>query len=168
MTTRPAEGYTRLQIALHWIIAVLVAGQILFGEAMQKFVDAAEEGVTLTATDSFLASVHYWAGIAVLVLAVVRLGARLTFGAPAHAGRASPMQVRAAGAVHGAFYVLLFAMPILGLMAFYFGDPWGPIHTLGKPVLVVLIAGHALIALYNQFVRRDGTLMRILISADKT
>ncbi|HOS95586.1 MAG TPA: hypothetical protein PLQ54_19910 [Armatimonadota bacterium] len=45
MTTRPAEGYTRLQIALHWIIAVLVAGQILFGEAMQKFVDAAEEGV---------------------------------------------------------------------------------------------------------------------------
>ena len=134
MTTRPAEGYTRLQIALHWIIAVLVAGQILFGEAMQKFVDAAEEGVTLTATDSFLASVHYWAGIAVLV----------------------------------AFYVLVVAMPILELMAFFFGAACSAIHTLGKPVLVVLIAGHALIALYNQFVRRDGTLMRILISADKT
>lgn len=53
-------------------------------------------------------------------------------------------------------------MPILGLLAFYVGDPWGPIHSFAKPVFLVLIALHAGAAVFHQFVLRDGTLTRIL------
>ena len=166
MLTATKEGYTRLQIALHWIIAALVVFQLLFGESMTATVDAAEEGTLASPADQFLGGAHYWVGIAILLLAALRLYARLHFGAPAHAGRANPVLVRVAGLIHALFYVLLFAMPVLGLLAFYFGDPWGPIHTLGKPALIVLIGVHALAALFNQFILRDGTLVRMLVPAD--
>ncbi len=31
------------------------------------------------------------------------------------------------------FYVLLVLVPITGLLDHYFGDPWGELHTWGKP-----------------------------------
>lgn len=166
MPTVAKEGYTRLQIALHWIVAFLVIFQLVFGESMTETIDAAEEGGAASAADLFLAGAHYWVGIAILLLAGLRLYARLQFGAPAHAGRGHPVAVRAAALVHALFYLLLFAMPVLGLLAYYFGDPWGPIHTLGKPALVVLIAVHSLAALFNQFVLRDGTLVRMFVPAE--
>lgn len=167
MPTVAREGYTRLQIGLHWLIAVLVVFQLVFGESMTEMIDAAEEGEAVSGTDQLLGTAHYWVGVAILLLAFARLFVRLKFGAPAHAGNANPLLVRAAGVVHALFYVLLFALPVLGLLGYYFGDPWGELHTLGKPVMIILIAIHALAALFNQFVLRDGTLMRMLVPADR-
>ena len=65
-------------------------------------------------------------------------------------------------AMHWVFYVLLFAVPVLGLLGYYFGDPWGEIHTLAKPAFIVLIVIHAGAALFNQFVLKDGTMARML------
>lgn len=56
--------YSTLQIGLHWAIAALVMFQIVFGEAMVRFVDAAEEGGAVSATDTVLANAHYWSGSA--------------------------------------------------------------------------------------------------------
>ncbi|MBZ9849255.1 cytochrome b [Mesorhizobium sp. CA14] len=163
METR--RGYSIFQIGLHWLIAVLVLFQLFFGESMTAVVDAAEGGQPVSATDQALGSAHYWVGLAILALVLVRLIVRLVSGAPAPAGRAPKWMQLAAHASHGLFYVLLLVVPAIGLLAFYLGDPWGDIHSLAKPAFIALIAIHAVAALYHQFWLKDGTLKRMLSPA---
>jgi cytochrome b561 len=136
--------------------------QLIFGESMTAMVDAASEGLPISTTDQALGSAHYWVGISVLLLALLRLILRLTLGAPQVAGT-SPRWIQiAAHASHGLFYLLLVAAPILGLLAFYAGDPWGDIHSLSKPAFIILIVIHALAALYHQFWLKDGALTKMV------
>lgn len=156
------NGYSTLQIALHWVIFILIVIQLISGDGMTEMIEATEEGQVAAAGTLFQGTLHYWVGIAVLVLAVARIAVRFTTGVPAHAGAANRTLERIASIVHWAFYVLLFAVPVTGLLAYYFGDPMGEIHEIGKPAFIVLILVHAGGALFNQFVRKDGTLMRML------
>ncbi|MFP5076646.1 cytochrome b [Rhizobium sp. YIM 134829] len=159
MDAAPAR-YSTLQIALHWLIAVAVLFQLVFGESMTAVVDAAEEGTMAAGSDQALASAHYWVGLSILALVLVRLVVRLTQGAPAPAG--SALTRRAATTVHWLFYALLLATPIAGLLAVYVSDEFGEIHAAAKPVFIVLILAHSAGALFHQFVARDGTLKRML------
>jgi len=161
MTSTNSPGYSAAQIGLHWLIAALVLVQLLFGESMVEVVDAAEEGGQASATDVLLSGVHYWAGIAILALVALRLVLRLTSGV--QSPRPSSLVEWAATAMHWAFYGLLFMVPISGLVALYINDEVGDIHSLAKPVFVVLIAAHAAAALYHQFIVKDGTLRRMLV-----
>lgn len=158
-----APAYSRIQIGLHWLIAALVVFQLLFAEAMEEMVEAAEEGERLSAGDALLGSAHYWVGLGVLGLVALRLALRLRAGRPAGAQGGTPAQWLA-GAVHALFYVLLFVVPVLGLLAYYAGDPWGDLHKLAKPAFILLIGVHVAAALYHQFVLRDGTLRRMLVA----
>lgn len=161
MSQTTSPGYSLAQISIHWLIAALVLFQLVFGESMVAVVDAAEEGGTASPTDVLLSGGHYWVGIAILGLVVVRLGLRLMAGS----GQPRPTSLvdRAAAAMHWLFYVLLFAVPISGLMTLYVNDEIGDIHSLAKPVFIVLILAHAGAALYHQFVVKDGTLRRMLV-----
>ena len=122
VTTTP--GFSRAQIVLHWLIAALVLFQLVFGESMAEVIDAAEEGETVSSLDAVLGTAHYWFGIAILVLVGIRLVLRLNTGVPGPAADANPLLDLAARATHWAFYALLVAVPVLGLMGYYFGDPW--------------------------------------------
>ncbi len=156
------QGYTSLQIWAHWLVVLLVAVQLLIAENMTEMVDAAEEGETITSTVSSLGMLHYWLGLAILAAMVLRLGMRLVMGAPAHAGDSKPAQQFIAGAVHWLLYIVLLAVPVSGLVAYYGLAEVGDIHALSKPILIVLVGLHAAGAIYNQFVRKDGTLTRML------
>lgn len=130
---------------------------------MTTVVDATEEGPPVSSADQALGSAHYWVGLVVLVLVALRLGLRFVAGAPKPADAGPKWMQAAARASHALFYVLLLAMPILGLPAFYLGDPWGDIHALGKPAFIVLIVIHVLAALYHHFWLRDGTLKKMMV-----
>ncbi|SON55467.1 Cytochrome b-562 [Hartmannibacter diazotrophicus] len=160
MTNTRRLGYSGLQIFLHWSIAACVLFQLIFGESMTELVDAHEEGEAVGANDQLMGSLHYWVGIAILVLVGLRIILRLSRGAPEPSGASGP-QVLLAKLAHLAFYVLLVLAPVLGLAAYYLGDPWGDIHTLVKPAFIVLIALHVAGALFHQFWLRDGTLTRM-------
>ena len=161
MASTNSPGYSAAQIGLHWLIAALVLVQLLFGESMVAVVDAAEEGGQASPTDVLLSGVHYWAGIAILGLVALRLVLRLTSGV--RAPRPASLVEWAATAMHWAFYALLFMVPVSGLVTLYVNDEVGDIHSLSKPVFIVLILVHAAAALYHQFVVKDGTLRRMLV-----
>ncbi|MGY9047075.1 hypothetical protein P775_18505 [Puniceibacterium antarcticum] len=159
--THAVRGYSIAQISLHWLIAILVFTQLIFGESMTAFVDAAEEGEPVSALDAKLATVHYYFGIAILALVVVRLALRLKNGVPPPPASSGALEL--AGRIsHWLFYVLLVAVPITGLLGYYVGDPYGEFHTWAKPVFIALIALHVAASLYHQFWRKDGLLMRML------
>lgn len=155
-------GYSSTQIALHWLIAALVLFQLLFGESMGAVMAAAERGRPLSDSDATLGNLHYWAGLAILALVAMRIVVRLSAGAPSASDATPGWMARAARLSHGLFYALLVASPVLGLLAYYFGDPFGDIHSLSKPVFIVLIAIHASAALVHQFWLRDDTLRRMI------
>ena len=162
---KPAPaGYSLAQIVLHWGIAALVIWQLVFGESLPEAERIAGQGGTLDSATAFLADSHLVAGFAILALVALRLVLRLARGAPPEieAPRATMALARLA---HAAFYALLFAMPVTGPPDYYSGPPPGGIHPLVKPLFIVLIAGHAGAALWHQFVRRDGTLRRMLVPA---
>lgn len=155
-------GYTLYQIGLHWLIAALVFAQLIFGESMTEAIEAAEESEPISALDGYLASMHYYFGIAILALVVVRLGLRLKNGTPPSPPETSGAIELAGRVSHWLFYVLLVVVPITGLLGYYFGDPYGEWHTYAKPVFIGLIALHVAASLYHQFWRKDGLLMRML------
>lgn len=163
MTQAYRQGYSGLQILLHWTIALLILFQLIFGESMGEVTEALEHGTVASPTDQALASAHYWVGIAVLVLVALRLGLRLFQGTPVPIGQG--LAVLVARIVHGIFYLLLIAVPVTGLLAVYVSGEFGDIHEIGKPAFITFIALHALGALFHHFWLKDGTLRRMFSPA---
>lgn len=71
-------------------------------------------------------------------MVAVRLVLRFAVGAPKPAGKGLTLAV--AKLAHAAFYVLLIAMPVTGLLACYDVADLGDLHSWGKPVFIALIA----------------------------
>lgn len=62
-----------------------------------------------------------------------------------------------------AFYALLIAMPVTGIIAYHLQQFWvGEIHEWGKPVFLALIALHIAAALWHHFYKRNDVLRRML------
>jgi len=155
------DGYSRLQIALHWSIAALVFFQLLYNEPMQRaFDDRIDDDGSASGVGALL---HIIVGASVLVLAAVRVVVRLSRGAPPpHPG--NPRVVTVAGnATHAALYFMIFAMPITGLLAWFAGSEtsaeW---HETGRLLLIALIGLHVIGALAEHFVFRRDSLLRML------
>lgn len=159
------KGYSKTQIALHWVIAVLVILQLVFGESMTDLYRAFRRS---EAYDMTLAGwAHIIFGVAVLALAVWRLGLRLTRGAPAAPVGESRLMVLAGAAGHVALYVLMVVVPITGLAAWYGGiETAGELHELAKPAFIILIGLHVIAAFYHQFWLKDGLMNRMRKTLD--
>lgn len=156
MSGRPL-GYSALQIRLHWIVAALVILQLIFGEGIGEGFDARVEDGASGYTGA--AILHIVFGLLIFALVAWRLRLRLGRGVP---DEGAGMQGLAAKAVHWVFYVTLLVAPLVGLAA-WFGasEDIADLHTLVKPVLIVLIGLHVVAALYHQFVLKDGLLLRM-------
>ena len=147
---RPA-GYSRLQIALHWLVVLLVLAEYATGEL-------AEDGVR-----GGLAALHVWPGIAIIGLMALRLMLRLVRGVPAPPESEAPILHRIAEWTHRLFYALLLAIPAGGLWSLYFGGRAGQlIHDLAEPVFFVLVWLHVAAALYHRVVLKSGVMERML------
>lgn len=162
MAARTApDGYSLLQIALHWTIALLVIFQLSFNEEVQKAFRDRADG---QASDGELgALLHVVVGLTILALAVLRLIVRLRRGAPeAHA--TNPRLVNLVGAVaHWLLYGFIFLMPLTGAIAWFTGfELSAELHELGRLILIPLIGAHALGALAEHYVFRTNSLRRML------
>jgi cytochrome b561 len=162
--------FTPLQRLLHWLMAACIVAMLFIGVGMVS---------TVMPKYLTLVSIHKPLGIAILVLALLRLALRLHYGAPAlPADLPQPMKL-AAQASHYTFYSLMIAMPLIG---------WGMLSAAAYPVVLfggwhlppilpqsdslhtllwdahfylafaffALILLHIAAALFHALVRRDG------------
>lgn len=159
--SKTAKTYSKLQIALHWYVVLGILFQILFHEAIVRVMAATRAGSAINPSDDLMASIHALVGTSILVAVVIRLWLRFTHGVPAHAPGASDMAVKAAGVVHNLLYLLMLAMVISGMLTFSGVADLGSLHWAINLCLFFLALGHAGAALWNHFVRKDGTLARM-------
>lgn len=153
-------GYSWTQIRLHWVIALLILFQLVFGEE----IGPAFRSLMKTGAASYgpAALAHIGAGVLVLALGLWRIALRFTRGAPALPADEPRLMQIAAHALHGLLYLLIIVVPLAGLVA-WFGQnrEVAELHEQAKPVFVVLISLHVLAGLWHHFVRRNGLLLRM-------
>jgi cytochrome b561 len=171
------QRYTTIAIIFHWLVALLIIGAFTMGLVMTD--------MSLSPAKLKYYSWHKWAGVTILALACLRLLWRLTHPAPAYPSSMPAWQKSSANVLHGALYVLMFAVPVSGY--FYTLSAGFPVVYFGlfelpvlidknealKPVLQAVhfwlnmtLAGavgiHVAAALKHQLIDRDGVLKRML------
>ena len=155
--------WSKLNIALHWLIVGLVAFQYFQGEWMAGFFDGGLEGRTMdTATVSF-GYAHIFTGLSILVAVPVRLWDRFTCGRPSHPAEVPNWANTLARITHAALYAMLFALPVAGLVTWLTGNEWlGDMHSNASSILIGLIALHVTGALANHFWFKTDVLRSML------
>ena len=171
MTSSP-DSFSFLQRVLHWLMAIMVLAMLFIGVTMVS---------TLKPRFLILLAIHKPLGLAILVLALLRLGVRLKRGVPPLPEDLPSIQVGAAKLSHLALYALLIAMPLIGwgmLSAggypiVLFGSFHLPVilpqddrlyallrtaHTLFAYAFFATILLHIAAALFHALIRRDGVL----------
>lgn len=169
--------YTRVAILLHWLIAIVILSNFVFGQIM---VD-----MTLSPTKLRYYSYHKWAGVTVFVLVLLRIVWRLAHRPPDMPRHMSPIARKLAAAAHGVLYLLTLAVPISGWLfssakgfqTVYFGVlpipdliakdtalaevlvEW---HENLNAVMMIVVILHVLAALKHHFLDRDDVLARML------
>jgi cytochrome b561 len=179
-TTIPTDvnnQYSAVAKLLHWLIFALVAAQFVIAFTMPDIHrDTPDEG---------LVAWHLSVGAVILLVVVLRLLWRLSHPAPAPLAGTPQWQRSLYRLVHGLLYFILVVDPVLGwgnassrgypvslfgvipLPALFekgsrLGHSLGDIHSTLAWVLLFLIGVHIAVALYHQFIVKDGTLRRML------
>ncbi len=176
----PALRYTRVAMALHWLLGAALVAMFGLGIYMAD--------LPFSPTRLKLYNWHKWAGITVLVLSALRLAWRLTHRPPAlppaMANAMPRWQHLAHHATHHGLYGLFFAVPLLGwaysssagFPIVVFGvwplpdwvpvnpelaDALKPLHKFSALALAALVVLHVAAALKHQWVDRDGLIGRM-------
>jgi len=175
------QRFTLPQRLLHWLMAVCILSMLFTGV-----------GMVSTTMPKYLplVAIHKSLGIAILVLALIRLAVRLRYGAPAlPADLPAPMKL-AAHLSHYALYALMIGMPLIG---------WAMLSAAAYPVVVfgrfhlprilpqsdtlhawlwqahvylafaffALVLMHVAAALFHALVRRDGVFESMTSGASR-
>lgn len=171
--------YTKPAIWLHWITAILMLFMLFVGQGYMKV----PRGASLA---GWAPTMHASFGILILLLALARLFWRLGNPPPALPPTMPRWQVLASHATHWAFYVLMIAMPVTGLLAvlpygaerldvehvtFFrlfpvafmpnLGAWTGEVHSLLFKGVKALVIVHVMAALKHQFWDKDRLLGRM-------
>jgi cytochrome b561 len=164
--------FTLAARVLHWLMAALILTMLFIGVGMVASVSERHD---------WLIRIHKPLGIAILILAVVRLAVRLRHPPPPLPADLPPLQKVAALASHWLLYALMFALPLIGwAMLSAGGYPvmlseslrLPPIFPVSPTAFAVLRHAHAWLAillfltflahmsaaLYHGLIRRDGVL----------
>ena len=180
MPSTASSHYSKVAIALHWAIAVLILSLIAVGFLMTQ--DWLPHRFTVFQW-------HKSFGIVVLLLSFLRLVWRLTHKPPALPAGMKSWEIWAAKLTHIGFYVLMIGVPLLGWamvsasplpienkLFFLIPLPDLPgvtaskdaterlkdFHELGAKLILVLFVLHVGAALKHHFIAKDGILARMI------
>lgn len=152
-------AYSRTQIALHWIIAAIVAYQILFSEGIEGLW---RDRMTGAIPNEASPTPHAIAGLLILVLMIWRVALRLRRGAPPLPPGENPALAMVSKVTHGLFYLLLIGMPVSGAVAWFGGfELPAELHGAAGNLLILLIVLHVAAALAHQFWWKTDVLRRM-------
>lgn len=171
--------YSKVAMGLHWLIALMIIGLIIFGLLMTN---------PDTPNRFMLYQLHKSFGILVLLFSVFRLIWRLTHKPPPLPSGMTPFEIAAAKFTHIAFYLIMTGMPLLGWAMVSASPipiptrifdivPWPNMpgisrsegladifkmlhENIGK-FTIALIVLHVGAALKHQFINKDGLLRRM-------
>lgn len=162
--------FSPLQRLLHWTMALLILTMLFIGIGMVA---------TVSHAHATLIAIHRPLGIAILLLVLLRIGARLQRGSPPLPDDMPAPQRVVARLSHLVLYALMLAMPLIGWAMLsaegypvtLFGGVHLPaiaphdvalfavlraLHTYLALALFLTVLGHLAAAFFHGLIRRDG------------
>ncbi len=179
MTTNTYSSTTK---AFHWLTALLVIAIIPLGAIANRLPFGTDAEI---ATKTLLFSMHKTLGVAIFVVALLRISYALTQTKPAPLHPDRKAETLAAEVVHWLLYISLVLVPLTGWIQHSAADVAAPIwipfanalpfvptyptvsdlfgglHWLWGKVMVAAILLHFAGAMKHQFIDRDETLKRM-------
>lgn len=173
------HGYGLVTKTLHWMIVAAITIQLIIGYAMEASSGGQgrgrgrgegsgrgrggdSEGYDVFGDDA-LVTVHVALGLTILTLATIRLIWRLTTPLPPWAEGLSASERTLAHWTEKALYVLMFAIPITGLLLVWAGDDDVlVVHVATHVAFFVVISLHVGPVLKHQLIDRDRLLRRMI------
>jgi cytochrome b561 len=110
--------FTPLSRALHWLMAVLLVAMLFIGAGMVA---------SISGRHTWLLALHRPLGLALLLLAVVRLIHRLRHPPPPLPTTVSSLERLAVKLTNALFYGLMLVLPLVG---------WAMLSAAGEPIVV--------------------------------
>ena len=173
----PIRRYSNAAVTFHWIVVALVLTQVVIGFTFAELLPRGPER-------AMLFTWHKTIGATILLLTLVRLGYRLKNPPPPFPPELPRWRRHIAVWNHRAFYFLLIALPLTGLIAVSWrgpttslvggiplptvpgidettGDLSGDVHVVLVFTTIALLLLHVGAAIYQQFVERDRTAGRM-------
>lgn len=152
--------YSRAQIGLHWLVALMVPVQYLTGCSIERTHHAVHMGLTPSYWDVVQHHLHNYAGMAIGLL----MGARLVLRVLLLPRKAAPSTwaERASATLHHAFYAAIIAQAAMGFVASYFWFGIAPYHVVGSRIILAMVALHLAAATWHTLILRDDTVDRMV------
>lgn len=168
--------YNRTARVLHWLIALLLLGQLVFGWWLGDI-------PRNTPARGYYVNLHKSMGLLLGLLILARMAWRLRHGAPALPDFMPRWQQKLAAASHHLLYLLMLLVPVAGYLASNFSKhgvklfnvlllpPWGSddrqvytllnqTHKVAALLLLIMVVLHVAAALMHG-IRRDGIFSRM-------
>ena len=173
----PHSRYSSLSITLHWAMLFLLIAVYACMELRGYYPKGSDfrEGLEMW---------HFMFGLAVLLLVLIRVVARVTGGTPPITPDPPEWQTLIAKSTHLALYAFMIAMPIAGWVILSASGKTIPFYGLDLPALVgpnkalaeqvkelhetvatigyFLVGLHAVAALFHRYIVKDDTLRRMM------
>ncbi len=176
------ERYGKFAIFMHWLMVLLIFTMFGLGWYMVELPENSPER-------TWFFALHKSIGLTLALLALIRLGWRLSHKPPALPETIAPWKRRLANLTHNFLYVLMFVQPASGYISSSFsgfktrfwGIPlphWGwkdqvlnelftDIHVASSIALLCLIILHISGTLYHLYNSQDFVMKRILPALNK-
>ena len=152
--------YSKKQVVFHWLIAVMIATQFIFHDAISDAYEATLRGIEVAFNP--LVAAHVFVGITVLLLSVWRFAVRQKTGVPPYPEAESKMTKLASEIVHYGTYALAILLPISGGAAWFGGiKAAAEAHEMMKAILMALVALHIGGALFHLFAQKNNIFKRM-------
>jgi len=194
MTAAVAAGggrsrYSAVAIALHWIIALIIVGNLIGGLNLDYFLDNPDPAMKQLGFT--IIGVHKSLGLTVILLTLVRIGWRIANPPPPLPGHMTATETILAKVTHYGFYALMLLMPLSGWAMSSTGKVQYPIlwfglfevpklplpkslggvfresHEILGWIIIAMLALHVLAALKHHWFDRDNVLARMLPLIDR-
>ncbi|MGV3583151.1 MAG: cytochrome b [Methylophilus sp.] len=176
-----SNRYEPISIALHWVMVLLMVAVYACIELREFFPKGSDPREALKMW-------HFMLGLSIFVLVWVRIIAMITGHVPPIVPEPPMWQKLLAKAAHGALYLLMIGLPLLGWFLLSAAGKPIPFFGLDLPALIsenkdlartlkelhetggtigyFLIGLHAVAALFHHYIVRDNTLLRMLPKRD--
>ncbi len=160
---KQVTGYSRIQIALHWVIALLIIVQITSKNSIKDVNALINKGQEVDVMP-LLANFHIYSGMLILLLALWRIYLRVTRGAPPPPENAVLLE-KISKLVNLLIYIGIIMMPITGMGIWYGGDDYTPVfHAWYKFAFIGAVLLHIATSVYHQWVLKNGLIKRMMKS----
>ena len=154
--------YNKFHIFIHWLVVVIILLQMITGDKVAlEFLALRNQAIEIDGNTSN-SQVHMLGGSFIILLMAIRVFLRRKFGVPAPTKKTNDPLKFLSTFVHFGIYLVLFAVPITGLLAFSTSNvDLGLAHKILVNILYLLVIIHLIGVAFHQIFLGDNIMERI-------